>query len=289
MNNKYGPLDLLINIIYIPKQSVFKKLKYFLGFMIFYATSVALLNYKFNLIPEQNELGQFHLLFSFCLTIIIGFRINVAYSRWWEARGLWGNLVNNSRHLAIKLNRYIGLENDPDLKSYIAEFPLLLKYHLQHDISSAKSLIEQLGIKDEEENLPNLLIQKILNKIDYYRASNQISFEQFLTLDSHVFALSDTLGGCEKILNTLPPPGFAAFTKFALLFYIIIFPFGWVHSFELFITPIIVVIIYVLLGLEIIAEEIELPFGSDFNCLPLDDFVNNIRKNVKQIAKMNRD
>ena len=89
-------------------------------------------------------------------------------------------------------------------------------------------------------------------------------------MDVHVLAMTDIIGGCEKILYTPIPKGFSIFTRFALLFYMLIFPFGWVDSFGLLITPIIMVIIYVLLGLEVIAEEMEEPFGIDYNDLPLD-------------------
>lgn len=286
--SRFNPLSLFLSIIHVSSESVFRKLKYFLLFNIIYATIIGVLNYKFNFMSENNELGQFHLLFSFCLSIIIGFRINVAYARWWEARGLWGALVNNSRHLAMKFNNYIGFENDQDMKNYIAKFPLLLKYHLRRDINSCGQVIENLGISYTEEHLPNLLIQNIVNKVGHYRLKREISFEQFLALDSHIIVLSDVLGGCEKILNTLPPPGFSIFTRFGLLFYMLIFPFGWVYSFQFFIIPILIVFIYILLGLEIIAEEMETPFGTEYNDLDLDGFAKNIETNINQIAKMPR-
>jgi len=286
--NRYNPLSLFTSIIHVPSKSVFRKLKYFLFFILLYAAAIVGLNHKFNFIPGDNMLGQFHLLFSFCLTIIIGFRINVAYARWWEGRGHWGALVNNCRNLAIKLNNYIGFENDQDLKNYIVKFPSLLKYHLRRDLDNCTKVIDMLGISHDKEDLPNLLIQKIVNKVGYYRSTNQISLEQFLALDQHVLALTDILGGCEKILNTSPPQGFSIFTRFALLFYILIFPFGWINSFELFIIPILIVIIYILLGLEVIAEEMEAPFGTDYNDLPLDDYAENIEKNINKIAMMPR-
>jgi len=286
--SRYNPLNLFLGIIHVSSESVFRKLKYFLLFILIYATIIGVLNYKFNFMSENNELGQFHLLFSFCLSIIIGFRIKIAYSRWWEARGLWGTLVNNSRHLAMKFNNYIGFENDQDMKNYIAKFPLLLKYHLHRDINSCSQVIKNLEISHTNEHLPNLLIQNIVNQIGHYRLNSQISFEQFLALDSHIIALSDVVGGCEKILNTVPPPGFSIFTRFGLLFYMLIFPFGWVSSFQFFIIPILIVFIYILLGLEIIAEEMETPFGTEYNDLDLDNFAKNIETNINQIAKMPR-
>lgn len=101
----YTPFNLIISLVNSSSKSVFKKLKYFLGFIVLYAISIVVLDKKFDVIPKTSGLGQFHLLFSFCLTIVISFRINVAYNRWWEARSLWGLLMNNTRSLAMKLNK----------------------------------------------------------------------------------------------------------------------------------------------------------------------------------------
>jgi ion channel-forming bestrophin family protein len=287
-NNGYTPLSLIIGLFNIPHHSVFIKLKYFLLFMLVYSTLVGILDKALDIVPDNTALGQFHLLFSFCLSIIIAFRINVAHIRWWEGRGQWGSLVNNCRNLAMKFNSYIGLNHDHEFKEYVAKLPLLLKYHLRNEPEKCNKLIDELGINRNEVHLPNLLVQTIINKISYYRATNKISFEQFLAMDAHVLAMTDIIGSCEKILNTPLPKGFSIFTRFALLFYMLIFPFGWVDSFGLLITPIIMVIIYVLLGLEVIAEEMEEPFGVDYNDLPLDAIAESINIHVNQIATMPR-
>ena len=284
--NRYNPLNLFTSIIHVPHQSVFIKLRYFLLFMLVYSTVVGILDNAFDIVPANTSLGQFHLLFSFCLSIIIAFRINVAHIRWWEGRGYWGSLVNNCRNLAMKFNGYIGLNNDHDFKEYVAKLPLLLKHHLRDESEKCNKVMDELGITHNGVHLPNLLIQTIINKIAHYRAINKISFEQFLAMDIHVLAMTDIIGGCEKILYTPVPKGFSIFTRFALLFYMLIFPFGWVDSFGLFITPIIMVIIYVLLGLEVIAEEMEEPFGVDYNDLPIDAIADRIDKHVNQIATM---
>ena len=72
--SRYNPFSLLMSILHIPRHNVFRKLKYFLLFILCYSAIVGFLDYKLG-IHSNAELGQFHLLFSFCLTIIIGFRI----------------------------------------------------------------------------------------------------------------------------------------------------------------------------------------------------------------------
>lgn len=283
--NSYTPLSLFKSLFFLPKQGLFKKLKKTLIFMIFYSALIGILDYKHNIIKDNTELGQFHLLFSFCLSIIISFRINAAYNRWWEARTLWGSLVNNMRNITIKLNAYIGIENDQKLKSYLRSFPLILKHHLRHDLDANRKILLELGLDEDSQFPPTVLMTTVISKINYYHNEGRIKFEQFMVLDNHLSMMTDIIGGCERILNTPPPAGFSLFTRFALLFYMLIFPFGWINSFGFLITPIIMVLIYVLLGLEILAEEIEEPFGCDANDLPIDNIAERLVLQIDEIIQ----
>lgn len=123
---------------------------------------------------------------------------------------------------------------------------------------------------------------QLLNQL---RKENKLHLEQYLALDIHIANLIDMTGGCERIANTHVPPAFAFFVKQALLFYAIMFPFGWVDTFGFLIIPMMVMIVYILLGLEILSEELEEPFGKDDNDLPLTTIATNIVKNIEQIAE----
>jgi putative membrane protein len=122
----------------------------------------------------------------------------------------------------------------------------------------------------------------ILNEL---RTRDQIRFEQYMALDIHLANLVDLLGGCERIANTGMPSAFGFFVKQALLFYALIFPFGWMEEFSYLIIPMILMIVYILLGLEILAEELEDPFGTDENDLPLDALSDTIVRNLTAIGK----
>lgn len=285
VDDKYNPISLIFSLFRLPKNNVFRKLKFYLLTIIIYATIIASLDNVFKLVHEDNKIGQFHLLFSFCLTIIIGFRINVAYARWWEARGHWGNLVNNIRGFTLKTNAYIVLNTDIELKNYILKFADIFKCHLHRDVKGGRRslAIVDIIVDDKYTNLPIFLMNQIIQKINNYKKQNKITFEQFLSLNEHITEITNVVGSCEKILNTLPPEELGVFTRFALLFYIVVFPLGWVSSFEFLVIPILIVLIYVLLGLEVIAEEIERPFAMDHNCLPLQNYVDVIETSVKEI------
>lgn len=267
------------------KEKVFRKLMPITIIIILYAITIA---YFFENATRYN-LGQFHLIFSFILTIIISFRVNSSYGRWWEGRILWGSIVNNCRNLALKFDAFVGLNENPEFYELLKALPLMIKAHLRKEDDQIQTALLSLCIHEFEGKHPVLLVTKqmyvILNKL---RQENKLQLEQYLALDTHLANLIDMTGGCERIANTHVPPAFAFFVKQALLFYAIMFPFGWIDTFGFLIIPMMVMIVYILLGLEILSEELEEPFGKDDNDLPLNAIANNIVRNMEQIAEVQK-
>ena len=104
-----------------------------------------------------------------------------------------------------------------------------------------------------------------------------------LILNQELKSFTDVCGACERIKNTPIPYSYSAFIKKFIFIYVITLPFGWVFSLGYFVIPIVPFILYVLASLELIAEEIENPFGKDANDLPVDEICNNIEKHVGEI------
>ncbi|KTD60618.1 Bestrophin, RFP-TM, chloride channel [Legionella sainthelensi] len=265
------------------KEKVFRKLMPVSIVIILYAVFIA---YFFESATRYN-LGQFHLIFSFILTIIISFRVNTSYARWWEGRILWGSIVNNCRNLGLKFDAFVGLNKYPDFYLLLQRLPVVIKSHLRKEGSAIQTELLSLCIHEFEGKHPVLLITKRMYRIlNELRQEEKLQLEQYLALDVHLANLMDMLGGCERIANTPVPPAFAFFVKQALLFYALMFPFGWIDTFGFFIIPMMVMIVYILLGLEILSEELEDPFGKDDNDLPLNAIAKNIVRNVEQIAEI---
>ncbi|WP_115707814.1 bestrophin family protein [Legionella sainthelensi] len=265
------------------KEKVFRKLMPVSIVIILYAVFIA---YFFESATRYN-LGQFHLIFSFILTIIISFRVNTSYARWWEGRVLWGSIVNNCRNLGLKFDAFVGLNKYPDFYLLLQRLPVVIKSHLRKEGSAIQTELLSLCIHEFEGKHPVLLITKRMYRIlNELRQEEKLQLEQYLALDVHLANLMDMLGGCERIANTPVPPAFAFFVKQALLFYALMFPFGWIDTFGFFIIPMMVMIVYILLGLEILSEELEDPFGKDDNDLPLNAIAKNIVRNVEQIAEI---
>ncbi|HHF7353297.1 TPA: bestrophin family ion channel [Legionella anisa] len=264
------------------KEKVFRKLLPITIIIVVYAEIIL---YFFESAARYN-LGQFHLIFSFILTIIISFRVNTSYSRWWEGRILWGSIVNNCRNLGLKFDAFIGLHECSDFYESLKKLPVVIKAHLRKENREIHTELLSLCIHEFEGKHPVLLIAKKMYRIlNQLRQENKLQLEQYLALDIHLANLIDMTGSCERIANTHVPPAFAFFVKQALLFYAILFPFGWVDTFGFLIAPMMVMIVYILLGLEMLSEELEEPFGKDDNDLPLTSIAENIVRNVEQIAE----
>ncbi len=263
------------------KERVFRKL---LPIMVVITLYEILIGFFLTHITRHN-LGQFHLIFSFILTIIVSFRVNSSYSRWWEGRTLWGAIVNNCRNLALKFDTYFGLEQHPEFYQLLSKLPLVIKANLRSDNTIIQAELKSLGFNDVDSLQPVVLIaQRMYFIINQFRDGSLDRMQQCSLLENHVANLIDMAGGCERIANTRMPPAFAFFVKQALLFYALMFPFGWLNTFGILIIPMMLMIVYVLLGLEILSEELEEPFNICDNGLHLDEICINIQNNVKQIA-----
>jgi putative membrane protein len=230
-----------------------------------------------------------HQLLGIVLGLFLVFRTNTAYDRWWEGRRLWGSMVNNTRNLAFKIKAFLPADNKEErlwFAQMIPNLPMSLKEHLRD-----KNHTDHLDITDEQmlhkisnvKHIPNALSAMMYERVtDYYR-KGKISGEQLLAVDRELKEFSDIIGACERIKNTPIPFSYSMYIKKFIFLYLLTLPIGLVGEEGLITVPIVVLITYVLLGVELIAEEIEDPFGKDINDLPTDNLSNKIKENVREI------
>jgi putative membrane protein len=122
-----------------------------------------------------------------------------------------------------------------------------------------------------------------MKKIHQLYIEQKISGEQLLFLNNELQSFTDVCGACERIKNTPIPYSYSAFIKKFIFIYILSMPIGFAFSLGLFTIPVTTFLFYVLASLELIAEEIEDPFGKDSNDLPMVKMAENIKKNVNDI------
>ncbi len=113
--------------------------------------------------------------------------------------------------------------------------------------------------------------------------AGHLSGDELIVIDKDLKSFFDIMGACERIKNTPIPFSYSIFLKKFIFFYILTLPIGFVAYFEYWAIPISVFVFYVLVSLEIIAEEIEMPFGRDANDLPTQYLSDMIRGDVNEI------
>jgi putative membrane protein len=230
-----------------------------------------------------------HSLLGIVLGLFLVFRTNSAYDRWWEGRRLWGSMVNNTRNFAFKLHAFLP-KDDIITRTFfvkmIPNFVVSVKDSLRKNVNlnhfeSAGENIEEI-LKDVR-HVPNKLSSLMYNKVAELYSRKIITGDQLFLLDRELKEFSDILGGCERIKNTPIPYSYSMYIKKFIFIYIITLPFGFVTLTQYVTVLIVVLISFVIFSVELIAEEIEDPFGKDINDLPTDELSIKIRDNVEEI------
>lgn len=285
---RYNPKEWFTFIFRLHKADTFRQLTPMMLSIALYVGVVALLEIEvFNLGKDSHliNITVMHGMLGFVISLLLVFRTNTAYDRWWEGRRLLGSLVNNSRNLAMKLNALLpesDIENRKFYRLIVIEYAFAMKRHLrgsQHD-SEVFTSIYQISDKLHK---PNYLANLILKKVNELYVNKTISGEQLLFLNNEVSSFTDICGACERIKTTPIPFSYSVFIKKFIFFYVMTLPFGYVFTLGYIVIPVVVFVFYVLASLEIIAEEIENPFGTDANDLPVTQICKNIQKHVSEL------
>lgn len=291
----YNPKSWLSLIFHSYSRHVMKTLTpviVFMGLFSFGFCYIILDVYKFQE-QDLHSTTAMHSLVGIVLGLFLVFRTNTAYDRWWEGRKHWGLLVNNTRNLAHKLNAFLA-RSDADNRNWfskmIPNFVYSTKEHLRKGVK-----MDELESADDEfvnrlkgvKHIPNRLSSMMYERVNDLYKDNKLSGDQLYIVDKELKQFSDILGACERIKNTPIPYSYTMYIKKFIFIYILTLPFGFVTIAEYMTVPIVILISYVLLSVELIAEEIEDPFGNDVNDLPTDELSLKIKDNVKEILLQN--
>jgi putative membrane protein len=225
-----------------------------------------------------------HTLLGLVLGGLLVFRTNTAYDRWWEGRKLWGQLVNDIRNLAIKVETCVVAP--PAEKQRFAEhlvaFAMALRDHLRGPIQ----LRDYPGFHETAENPPHVpaaIVQSLYRELESWRRERELGPIELLFLDTHAAALMNICGGCERILKSPISPSWRSFIRQSITIYLVTMPWGLVADLSWFTVPTMMLVAYFMIGMESIAEDVEQPFGFDRDDLPLDEICATIEKSVGQL------
>lgn len=283
----YNTKDWFTFIFRFHKADTFRKLLPIMFGIGFYSGTVGYLEVQYWQLSDSSYIKNItimHGMLGFVISLLLVFRTNTAYDRWWEGRKLWGSLVNNSRNLALKLDAILNLEEDKVFfRKTIPHYAAVLNRHLK-DEETALQLFDGLDLDiNHRAHLPNQVAKRMFEKINNQYLAGKITGDQLIIINAELQSFTEICGACERIKNTPIPYSYSAFIKKFIFFYVMTLPFGYAFSLGYYVAPVVVFIFYVLASLELIAEEIEDPFGNDANDLPTQKISENIQKHVEEL------
>jgi putative membrane protein len=287
---KYNPKTWFRHVLKIHKTDTLWTFKYELIIVAGYAAGISYLESEYwsNSAAFFESVNDVFSFIGFAFSLLLVFRINSAYDKWWEGRKHWGALVNNCRNFAIKVKAMVGDKNEHEknkLYDYMAAFPSALRFHLRDLVE-----IEQLPLSDElksslvgKTHIPNAIASELYQEIQQLKKKGELSEEEMIILDKELKSLTDILGACERIKNTPIPYSYNLFLKKLIFIFVALSPFAFVAELNYWAIAVTVLVFYVFVGLEYISEEIEEPFGNDNNDLPTDNLADKIYDDIQEI------
>jgi len=290
---KYNPKQWLSLIVHNYSRQVMKTLTPVLVVMCLYTAAICVimievLGVHLNTFQVSTTM---HSLLGVVLGLFLVFRTNTAYDRWWEGRRLWGGLVNSTRNLALKMNAFLDPEDREEriwFSKMIANFAFATKEHLRDGVQFEE--IQPVDEKFNEElskykHKPNRISALMYDRINRLYKKGKLTGDHVINVDKELKDFIDIMGACERIKNTPIPYSYMMYVKKFIVIYIGTLPFGFVKDHGYYAIPVVVLITFILLSVELIAEEIEDPFGRDINDLPTDELAGKIKDNVNEILK----
>ena len=216
------------------------------------------------------------------LSIFLGFKNSACYDRWWEARKLWGILIANSRHFDRDC-RILTQGRRERVIQHVIVFANVLRDRLRHQTANPTELTETSGLSQQalnqlyqQHNAPQYTLSLIQWELLQALKDGEISDIIYTQMNHHVAALSEMHTGCDRIANTPIPFAYSVLLNRTVYFLCFMLPFS-LGSLLGLVTPLLVgILAYTFLGLDALSTEIEEPFGTQSNDLPLDAMVRTI-------------
>ncbi len=229
-------------------------------------------------------------IFGTALALVLGFRVNSAYQRWWEGRILWGAMVNVSRSFARAVLAF--LPDEPESRSLARELVLrhiayvhTLRRQLrrQETVSETQRILGQLDHPElSRRNPANGLLEGSGRRIASAERRGWIDSIQQSRLESMLVDMSNAQGGMERIKNTPLPAQYRAFPKYFTRLFCIMLPVGLVETLGIA-TPIgSAVAGFMYLAVLQIGDDLVDPFGNDVHDLPLESITTVIEADLNQ-------
>ena len=284
----------------IPMTYVLGKIKVELALVLIYSTAFCLFHYFYAGIPIAVPIAV-PTIVGTVISLLLAFKSNQAYDRWWEARIIWGSIVNESRTL---LRQVIAFYKDPDFSDEANNFKerfakrqsawcysLAASLRGKEGVKLVKSLLEEdeLQFVKRHKHIPNALLMLHAKALTKATENGKINTFQQVEIDNTLTRLCDAMGKCERIKNTIFPTTYSMYIRFTLCLFIMLLPFGIAENLGWLLIPVVTTIGAAFFLVEKMAIHLQDPFENRPTDTPMTVISNNIEKNLLQMVNEFRD
>lgn len=229
------------------------------------------------------------------ISLLLAFKSNQAYDRWWEARIIWGAIVNESRTL---VRQVITFYKDPDFsveandfKEKFANRQIAWCYSLGQSlrnkdaIKSVKPFLteEELRFIQNHQHIPNAILMLHAKDLSNASKDGKMNFFQEVEIDKTLTRLCDAMGKCERIKNTIFPTTYSMYIRFTLCLFVFLLPFGLNNLLSWYAVPLTITISTAFFLIEKMAIHLQDPFENRPTDTPVTAISNTIEKNLTQM------
>jgi putative membrane protein len=234
------------------------------------------------------------------LSVFLAFRNNSAYDRWWEARSLWGSLVNTARTFSRQVLTMVADEDPNAPRPTSGPWPLTkqqavelqiayvhaLRCHLrrQNPFPELESRLspELVAYLRAQRNVPIAMLLVMGQALRNFADQDRLDSYRFTAIDRTLTDLCNVQGACERIKNTPLPRQYHHFPRVLVAMYSVLLPLGLVEGLGM-LTPVVSTLIsFIFLSLETIGKEIENPFENTVHDTPMSALTRSIEINLLQ-------
>ena len=230
-----------------------------------------------------------HSLVGLALGLLLVFRTNASYDRFWEGRKAWGGIINETRNLARAAT--VNLQGAPALRDEAIRWTIAWAFAAKESLREGRDLgpvasslpPAKVGAVLSADHVPLAVAGQITSTLAEARDQGLISDYIYMQIDQNVQLLIDDLGVCERIHKTPLPFAYVVHVRRALILYCFALPFALVEEFGWSTILETLAIAYIFFGIEEIGVEIADPFGHDDNDLPLDALYATVDRNLTDV------
>jgi putative membrane protein len=279
----------------IPMKYVLGKIKFELALVILYAITFEIIHHFYHAFSINIPIAVPTILGTI-ISLLLAFKSNQAYDRWWEARTVWGAIVNDSRSL---IRQIIAFYKDPDFSVAANDFKerfakrqaawcyaLAQSLRGKDPIKPIKTLLteEEMRFVSNHKHVPNAILMLHAKDLKKAKEQGKLDSYQQVEIDNTLTRLCDSMGKCERIKNTIFPTTYSMYIRFTLCLFVILLPFGLTDYLGWLQIPVVATIGAACFLIEKMAIQLQDPFENRPTDTPMISISNNIENNLMQMV-----